>query len=124
MNEYEFSQPESKKISSWATQMRWFGMVNVLLGLVILTVTLPTMEPYSIGFFARLVNGITSIVLGIVLLRPTDNLRRIVKTEGGDIAELMTGLRELLGGFKLVVVLTVFYIIVLVVETIAIMLGA
>ena len=51
--------------------------------------------------------GIVFITMGVMFFRPADNFRRVATTQGNDITEVMTGLQELRGGFRLVSILIV-----------------
>ena len=52
--------------------------------------------------------GLTFILFALVLFFPTDNFKKIIETEGNDIAELMRGVKELGNGFFLMNIVLAF----------------
>ncbi|MFW9998029.1 MAG: hypothetical protein ACFFD4_38660 [Candidatus Odinarchaeota archaeon] len=50
------------------------------------------------------------IMMGVVFFRPADNLRKIAKTEGKDITELMKALKDLSLGFLVLFLLVLVMI--------------
>ncbi len=127
MSSYEFSGNESGRITNWAKQMRLFGILNIILGLVIAIIPVQMLfeggsgAAHWVGLVVRLMNAVASIALGVVLLRPIDNLKRVVNSTGSDVKEMLTALSELLGGFKIVYIVSIFYVVVLVLEFVIIL---
>ena len=119
MSAYEFSSEENIVILSLAKRMRSVSVLLGLTGLVAIGNAIPGLlaggTPTGIG---GLIAGAFAILQSIVFFRPTDNLKNIVTTEGGDIAELMQGIGELAAGLKIVVIL-LGSIAVVVVATVA-----
>jgi hypothetical protein len=108
MTQYEFTPEQNKIIGHVALRCIVNAVLLALLGLVGLVGAI--MSWGNATPFLSIVGmlyGIVFITIGVTFFRPADNFRRVTTTEGNDITEIMTGLNELRGGFKLVSILIV-----------------
>ena len=103
MANYEFTDHQNRTMNSLAKRLAIFGILIGLGGVAIVISAIGYLraEGFSLAHYLFFLIGIVTIVMGIVFYRPSDNLKRIVTTEGSDVQELMTALKELRGGFKL-----------------------
>ncbi len=97
MSTYEFSKEEETVFNDMT---KWMLMLSGLLTIAgILSIIHLVINPDRNYFL--LYAGLTWFLLGLTFYFPTDNFRRITKTEGNDIKELMTGFEELDQGWKI-----------------------
>ena len=107
MSNYEFSKEDNVVFDALSKRMAHFGILTMITGTLSAIGGIGAIaaqgfayEP-AVGTFLAIV----LLIIGITIYRPTDNLRRIAKTEGSDIEELMTALKEFNNGFGIVFVL-------------------
>jgi len=103
MTQYEFTSEQNKIIGHVALRCIVNAVLLALLGLVGLVGAIMSFGK-AVPFLSiiGILYGIVFITIGVTFFRPADNFRRVTTTQGNDIAEVMTGLKELRGGFKLV----------------------
>ncbi|RMG36711.1 MAG: hypothetical protein D6732_07910 [Methanobacteriota archaeon] len=106
---YEFSDEEAEKMWIFGNQIMIFSSALFVIGIfgvgdVILTVL---RAPFTFEIFVRLVSFLGTIGISILLIRPSDNFKKISVSEGRDISELMQGLREFNMGFVVISVLLI-----------------
>ncbi len=111
---YEFSDDEAEKMWIFGNQIMIFSSALFVIGLfgvadIILTVL---RAPFTFEIFFRLLAFLGTIGISILLIRPSDNFKKISVSEGRDISELMQGLREFNMGFTVIsgvlVVISIF----------------
>lgn len=105
---YEFNAEDSIIIKNVATR----AVVQALLlgfgGFIALLVEVINADDNSTGIVVWLsIQAILQIGIGILFFRPSDNFRRVAITEGKDVEELMTGLKELSWGFKMIAIIVI-----------------
>ncbi len=118
MSQYEFTREQNKIISNVALRCIVNAIAMSLLGVVNLIGAITTWG--NVATFLSIVGllyGVLFTVVGVAFFRPSDNFRRVTTTQGNDIAEIMTGLKELRTGFKVTSIL-IIVILVLDVATI------
>ena len=116
MSEYEFSQEENVVVGTLAKRVAWVGLLMVawfVILLINIVTSAFTASEWAIIDVVDAVDCILFIIMGITLYRPTDNLKRIVSTEGQDISELMTAFGEINAGLRAVVILLVLHFILM-----------
>lgn len=111
MNQYEFSEIHNKRFTSLARKLRLFAIFFILIGLIVLLAGIGIISTYLIGGITSMLVGLTYIGQATVLLRPSDNLKRVANTEGADMTELMTAMKELNSGFRIVKYLVIVGIV-------------
>jgi hypothetical protein len=112
MAQYEFTAEQNKVIGHVALRCVVNAVLLALLGLVGLVGAILSLgEAETLLSIAGMLYGVAFITMGVVFFRPADNFRRVTTTEGNDISEIMTGLKELRGGFRLVSILIVVCLI-------------
>ncbi len=108
MSQYEFTSEQNKVISNVALRCKVNAVFLALWGLSSLLKTgLSWGDRVPLLSVVSIISGLVFVVMGVVFFRPSDNFQRVTTTEGNDITEVMTGLKELWGGFKLVSILII-----------------
>lgn len=120
MSSYEFSEQQNKTMVSLATRLTAFGILIIINGLlrVVVTFARQQAEGGTLAVLVVLVIALFNIAIGVMIWHPADNFKRIATTQGKDIHELMTGLKELTSGFNLMQYLVGVAIILVLVELI------
>ena len=117
MSQYEFSEEHGRVIERVGGKVLILGILMALGGVVGIAIdiarigTVPTLTSV-----ASTIQSALFLVVGGVLLRPSDNLKRVATTKGKDITELMTALRELNWGTKAVIIVLLVMLILEVVQ--------
>lgn len=91
--EYEFSLEENRHISQLRRKLEHISILFLLLGVLQLIESF--MLPDPTGRWISLGAAILILSLGWLFMRPVDNFRRIVSTQGQDIRELVTAIKDL-----------------------------
>jgi hypothetical protein len=103
MTQYEFTPEQNKVIGHVALRCVVNAVLLALLGLVGLIGAIMSLGDATLLIsIIGMLYGVVFIIMGVMFFRPADNFRRVTTTEGNDITEIMAGLKELRGGFKLV----------------------
>ncbi len=112
MSKYEFSQEQNKLIRSVAIRVVTQAVLLVLIGLtaVFQTVAIFKTAPL-LNSMIWLVHSLVLITVGILFFRPSDNLKKIITTEGQDIPELITALGELSFAWKITSILVIAIVV-------------
>jgi hypothetical protein len=106
MAQYEFTAEQNKVIGHVALRCVVNAVLLALLGLVGLIGAIISLRDATLLLsIVGMLYGVVFITMGVMFFRPADNFRRVTTTEGQDITEIMAGLNELRGGFKLVSIL-------------------
>ncbi|MFX0101002.1 MAG: hypothetical protein ACFFCS_15610 [Candidatus Hodarchaeota archaeon] len=97
MTEYEFSEEYNKIFSKLSQRM-------LMLGIVIAAGGVATMVNFmlDVSKILALIDGILYVLMAISFILPIDNFKKIVKTKGSDIKELMQAMKELDKGWLIV----------------------
>ena len=112
MAQYEFTPEQNKIIGHVALRCIVNAVLLALLGLVGLVGAIMSWgNAPPLLSIVGILYGIVFITIGVTFFRPADNFRRVTTTQGNDITEIMTGLKELRGGFKLVSILIIVCLI-------------
>ena len=108
MTQYEFTPEQNKVIGHVALRCVVNAVLLALLGVVGLVGALISLgDNVALISIVGILYGVVFITMGVMFFRPADNFRRVTTTEGSDITEIMTGLNELRGGFRLVSILII-----------------
>src|SRR5262245_45702231 len=97
-SEYEFTASENAVIEDLASKMRFVGMVGMLLGVLlggagIAGVVFNRMTAAANA--GNIIQGVLMLFVGVWTRSAASGFRRIVDTQGHDIANLMAALGEL-----------------------------
>ncbi len=98
MSQYEFSEKENQiidSLSKWMLVFGWFLAAASLAALIVPSVLHIIQNGFELLILTEIGIGIVVVLFGVAFILPVDNLKRIVKTEGSDIDELMTALKEI-----------------------------
>lgn len=108
MTQYEFTPEQNKVIGHVALRCVVNAVLLALLGVVGLIGSLIALgDNVALISIVGILYGVVFIAMGVMFFRPADNFRRVTTTEGSDITEIMTGLSELRGGFRLVSIMII-----------------
>ena len=100
--EYEFTENENKSFKSLYASMIIVSGVFTIFSIILFFSSVQNNDNLM---FSR---AITFLLFGIILFFPTDNFLKITTTRGNDIAELMTGTKELAQGLKFMNIVLIF----------------
>ena len=92
---YEFSAEEERVVNSFALKMTIIGALFGLLSIFLLIGVIVNKELRNTDRWFRAILAILQIAIGGLLIYPGLNFRNVMRTEGNDIYELMTGIRKL-----------------------------
>ena len=93
MAEYEFTVEESRHIDRLRRKVLQISILFLLLGVLQLIESFMLADP--IGRWISLAAAILILGLGWLFMRPVDNFRRVISTEGQDIREVVTAIKDL-----------------------------
>lgn len=93
MAQYEFTAEENRHIDQLRTKVQHIAILFVVLGVLQLVQSFLVADPT--GRWISLAGAVLLLVLGWLFFRPLDNFRRIVSTEGQDIREVVTAIKDL-----------------------------
>lgn len=125
-SQYEFNEQENQITGTLARLLKIVGVlfaISGLFGLLYYAIGDEALAELMLGEITEIHSVLIALILiivGITFYRPTDNLQRIVSTQGNDIQDLMTALKELSAGFNIIM----YLFIVLVVMELIIFLGS
>ncbi|MEM7118195.1 MAG: hypothetical protein AAF614_37555 [Chloroflexota bacterium] len=123
MKNYEFTSEQNAKIDRLRHALLRVGIFFLINGLLPLITYVVAFDYFS-GLEEVLM--VTSILLfaamGIVFLRPLDNLKKIVTTIGSDIKEMMQAIVDLRVAFTVACVVLVLMIISINVDSVRLLL--
>ena len=110
MSAYEFDANENKVIQRFANWMLFLGIISLLwFASEIVPAIQGLASGISLDSLLPLLLLVAVIFFALAFILPYDNLRRIVKTEGSDIEELMSAMEELKKYLGLAISATIFY---------------
>lgn len=93
MAEYEFTAEENQRIEQLRQKIQHIAVLFLALGVLQLVQSFMLVEPTA--RWISLGGAVLLLALGWLFFRPLDNFRRIVTTEGQDIREVVTAIRDL-----------------------------
>lgn len=119
---YEFDMMQNQKIDKCASRARTWGLISVILGTLVVfgLIAFVTMVPTSTGGGPDAVvvwGTMAPMVLvylgaGAMYFSAGGALRQVVRTQGNDIALLLSGLNKMSIAFAIEAVLTVVLVLV------------
>jgi hypothetical protein len=113
MAEYEFTAEENRHIDQVRRKVQHIAVLFLVLGALQLVESFLLKDPT--GRWISVGSAILQLALGWLFWRPLDNFRRIISTEGRDIREIVTAMKDLRAaylGAEIILVVLVAGIIV------------
>ena len=103
---YEFSDEEAENMWVLGNKISIVGLLMVFGGIIGSVNAIRELdEDDQLRAIILLFEFLFLVAIGVVLLRPSDNFKRIATSEGKDISELMKGIKEFALGFKISAIL-------------------
>ena len=93
MAEYEFTAEENRVIDQVRRKLQHIAVLFLILGVLQLIGSFLLTDPA--GRWISVGSAILLLALGWLFWRPLDNFRRIISTEGQDIREVVTAIKDL-----------------------------
>lgn len=93
MAEYEFTAEENQRIDQLRRKIQHIAILFLALGVLQLVQSFMLAEPTA--RWISLGGAVLLLALGWLFFRPLDNFRRIVSTEGQDIREVVTAIKDM-----------------------------
>jgi hypothetical protein len=93
MAEYEFTAEENRVIDQVRRKLQHIAVLFLLLGVLQLIGSFLLTDPA--GRWISVGSAILLLALGWLFWRPLDNFRRIISTEGQDVREVVTAIKDL-----------------------------
>jgi hypothetical protein len=93
MAEYEFTAEENKVVDQVRRKLGHIAFLFLVLGVLQLVEAFMLADPAS--RWISVGAAVLLLALGWLFMRPLDNFRRIITTEGRDIREVITALKDL-----------------------------
>jgi hypothetical protein len=93
MTEYEFSAEENRYVDQVRSKLQHVALLFLVLGALQLIESFMLSD--STGRWISLASAFLLLALGWLFWRPLDNFRRIVSTQGHDIREVVTAIKDL-----------------------------
>lgn len=110
---FEFTAAHNEKFLALYKWLRIFAIAFILASLfVTANGIIVIIQTQGMANLSVVLIGILRIIFGVLLLRPLDNIKKIVETEENDIAELMITFKDFSQAFY-------FGIIIIIVQMIA-----
>jgi hypothetical protein len=106
MEKYEFTEEENTEIMKLAKYMKITAILVIVFGALALVFSVLSADLIGSIYF------VFFIIAGISFYMPTDNFRRIAKTEGSDIEELIKGFKELTNFWNVVIIILVVLLVI------------
>ena len=107
MAQYEFTAEENRHIDQVRRKLQHIALLFLVLGVLQLIGSFLLTDPT--GRWISLGSAILLLALGWLFWRPLDNFRRIITTEGQDIREVITAIKDLRAAyFAAEIILIVF----------------
>lgn len=97
MAEYEFTAEENHHIDQLRRKLQHVAILFMVLGALQLIESFMLTDPP--GRWISVGGAILLLALGWLFWRPLDNFRRIISTEGQDIREVVTAIKDLRAAF-------------------------
>ena len=95
MAEYEFTAEENRHIDQLRRKIQHIAILFLVLGALQLADSLLQSNAAPAGRWISVGGAILVLALGWLFLRPLDNLRRIITTEGQDVREVITAVKDM-----------------------------
>jgi hypothetical protein len=93
MAEYEFTAEENRVVDQVSRKLKHIAILFLALGALQLADAFMLTDPT--GRWTSMGAALLLLLLGWLFWRPLDNFRRIITTEGSDIREVITALKDL-----------------------------
>lgn len=93
MAEYEFTAEENRHINQVRRKLLHIAVLTLVLGVLQLIASFLLTD--TADRWISLGSALLLLALGWLFLRPLDNFRRVVSTEGHDIREIVTAIKDL-----------------------------
>jgi hypothetical protein len=107
MAQYEFTAEENRTIDQVRRKLQHIALLFLVLGVLQLTGSFLLTDPT--GRWINLGSALLLLALAWLFWRPLDNFRRIITTEGQDIREVITAIKDLRAAyFAAEIILIVF----------------
>jgi hypothetical protein len=107
MAQYEFTAEENRHIDQVRRKLQHIALLFLVLGVLQLIGSFLLTDPT--GRWISLGSALLLLALGWLFWRPLDNFRRIITTEGQDIREVITAIKDLRAAyFAAEIILIVF----------------
>lgn len=97
MAEYEFTAEENRHIDQVRRKLQHIAVLFLVLGALQLIESFLLTDPA--GRWISVGSAILLLALGWLFWRPLDNFRRIISTEGQDIREVVTAVKDLCAAY-------------------------
>lgn len=111
---YEFTETENVEFQGFSNSLIYLTTSIITLGIFGI-VTVLTQEFTSDSIIGIIVS-LLIMIMGSMLVIPTRNFRRIVKTEGNDIQELMTAFNRINTGLTFLIGVTIVLFIAILIS--------
>jgi hypothetical protein len=93
MAQYEFTAEENQVVAQVSSKLRHIAILFLALGVLQLVEAFMLTDPA--GRWINVGAAVLLLALGWLFWRPLDNFRRIITTQGSDIREVITALKDL-----------------------------
>ena len=112
--DYEFSDVENILLGDLASNMSFVGIFNVIGGILLMLLGVVAMLAAGPIALVYIVQGVVNFLVGIWTRSSAAGFRRIVDTQGNDVANLMTALGDLKRIYalqKIVIIVTMVVVV-------------
>jgi hypothetical protein len=114
MAEYEFTAEENRVIDQVRRKLQHIAVLFLLLGVLQLIGSFLLTDPA--GRWISVGSALLLLALGWLFWRPLDNFRRIITTEGQDIREVITAIKDLRAAYFAVEIILIVFAAGIIVE--------
>jgi hypothetical protein len=114
MAEYEFTAEENRVIDQVRRKLQHIAVLFLILGVLQLIGSFLLTDPA--GRWISLGSAILLLALGWLFWRPLDNFRRIISTEGQDIREVVTAIKDLRAAYLAAEIILVVFAAGIIIE--------
>jgi hypothetical protein len=114
MAEYEFTAEENRHIDTLRRKLLHIAILFLVLGLLQLAQSFLLTD--DMGRWVSLAAALLLLGLAWLFMRPLDNFRRIVTTEGRDIREVVIAIKDLRAAYVGAEIILVIFVAGIIVE--------
>lgn len=105
---FEFTAEHNKQFLELHKWLKAFAIIFILANLLIIIAGIrQVMGPRGMVAWYVVLLGILRFTFGILLLRPLDNIKNLVETEGNDIPQLMISFQDFSQAFYLGIIIAI-----------------
>ena len=122
MAEYEFTEEENRHINQVRRKLKHISILFLLLGVLQLIQSFLLAD--ETGRWISLAAAILLLGLGWLFMRPLDNFRRIITTQGQDIREVVTAIKDLRAAYLGAEIILIIFAAGIIVEVMRLVSGA